>query len=250
MKNLLKLEFYKLKRRKSFYICTAIILLELMLNLISTNSVLKDDPFAFMYLSATGIECMQEAAYISSFTLIAGIFVVLFVCEDFEQQTVKNIVAKGYTRVQIFLAKAVAVWASASAMFVLCVLFAFCMGTLFFGVGDIYSNLFSVMVAQYLAAMAELAAAFFLAFLLRKNGRSIAAYIMASVLGSLALALADIVLEFEKVFLADYWYPVLLGTISYLPVDTECLTRALIASPLYIAVFFAAGLFLSRKTEL
>ncbi len=250
MKDLLKLEFYKLKRRKSFYICTAIIFIEQILTLISTKLVLKEDPFASLYLSVSGTDSMLEAVYSTSFTLIAGIFAVLFVCEDFEQQTVKNIISKGYTRVQVFFAKAISVWASASAMFALCVLFAFCMGTVFFEVGDVYSRLFAIMGAQYLAVMAETAAAFFLAFLLRKNGRSIAAYIVTPALGSLALALADIVLKNEDVFLSELWYPIFIGNLTYLPVDTEQLTIAFVASPLYIAAFLGAGLFISRKTEL
>ena len=103
MKNLLKLEFRKLKTRKSFYICIAVMVGMFAISTFTINGLINPDFSEDLGLS--GINSLIGALSSSSFTMISGIFVALFVCEDYTSQTVKNIYAKGYSRTKVYLSK-------------------------------------------------------------------------------------------------------------------------------------------------
>ena len=250
MKSLIKLEFYKLRKRKSLYICLAIILAQVILSGVLTKLMADMDPLYAQLVEVSGVVFMVEAMYISSFTLVAGIFAVLFVCEDFGQQTIKNIIGKGYSRVSFYMAKALALCAAVSFMFLVTVLFSFGVGTAFFEAGSIYSRFFAIMGAQYLAVMAEMGAAFFIALLIRTIGWSVATYIITPAVGAIVFSLLDLAFDKINLTVSDYWYPNMLSALTYPPISNATLTRVLVTSAVYIAVFLAAGIFLRKRSEI
>jgi ABC-type transport system involved in multi-copper enzyme maturation permease subunit len=164
MKNLLKLEFVKLKRRKSFYICTLIMLGLIIISNLTIKAFLSLLPDVIGDITSSGIDSLVSGLSNSSFTLITSIFVILFVCEDYTNQAIKNIYAKGYSRTNVFLSKIISVVISTTIMFLIVEIASFISGTLFFGIGKIESYKFLLLIAaQYLAAMAEIIFAFVIA---------------------------------------------------------------------------------------
>ena len=119
MNNLLKLEFTRLKRQKSFYVCTIIMVALIFLSMLTANALANASPEIAAEFKASGIESLIGGMGNSSFTLIASIFAVLFVCEDYDQQIVKNIYARGYSRKSVYLSKMVSVFVSTTVMFVI-----------------------------------------------------------------------------------------------------------------------------------
>lgn len=251
MGNLLKLEFTRLKRQKSFYICTIVMAALLCLSALTANALINANPGVAEDFSESGIASLINGLNSSSFTLIAGIFVVLFVCEDYENQMVKNIFARGYSRKSMYFAKMVSVWASTTVMFVVVELVAFVLGTALFGVGEMGDLKFlAVLGTQYVVAMANMALAFGTASVLRRNGGSIAGVILVPMLVNMVLGLADSFLKIENFSLTGLWVPAFLTDISLLTVSTERMLTCLAASLVYIPVFIGIGLYFNKKIEL
>ncbi len=96
MNNLMKFEFRKLFKQKSFYICTAVMLGMSFIGLL-LNKALASNP-DFNIVLPTASSALLSAVSSSSFTMVCGIFIALFVCTDYDQQTIKNVYSRGFSR--------------------------------------------------------------------------------------------------------------------------------------------------------
>lgn len=250
MKNLLKLELRKMRKQKSFYICTIIIVGLLFLS-VKTAEVLTQNPEIANQFSASGIDIVLGALNSSSFLMIAGIFVALCVCDDYEQQTVKNIYARGYSRKQVYLSKLISVWIGTTIMFAITTLCAFLFSKSYFEASDFQNIRFvGILAVQYAACMANLGLCFLVSSLLRKNGSSIAATIVAPMIINMLLGMIDSFIKFENFSLTNVWLSSFMGDLSKLSVSSERLMICLAASLAYIIVFAFIGIFSHRKIEL
>ena len=247
MKNLIQFEFRKLTRKKSYYICTVISFALLLMMVLLFNFLLKiaqTDEYKAVDLV---LQCLNNG----SFTLLAGIFAILFVCEDYTLQTVKNVYARGYSQKNVYLAKLIVTLGAASAMYLALQIFAFLLGAFFFGVGEVESGkYFAVLAVQYVTAMAEVTFAFFLASIFCKSGTSIATFVLSSTMSSLLFGLLDLMFEIEKIDLNDYWVTSFLGDLQSLTVKTDRLLECLFGSLIYIAVFILIGMFGNKRVKL
>lgn len=251
MKNLLKLEFRKMRKQKSFYICTAVMLGLLFLSVLTANALANGSPALAGQFTASGMDSMMNAVNNSSFLMIAGIFIALFVCDDYEQQTIKNIYARGYSRKQVYLSKLLSVWIGTTVMFVIVLLCAFVLGSAYFGTGSLRDPRFiSVLAVQYIACMANMGLCFLVSSLLRKNGSSIAATIIAPMMVNMLLGMLDSFMKFQDFSTTSLWLSSFVGDLSTLAVTGERLMVCLVASLIYIPVFAAVGVCFHRKIEL
>lgn len=259
MKELLHFEFRKLTRQKSFYICTAIMLGMLLMTAVLLNALQN---FKMSEMDADGVsisvsmgesstaDFVLAALSNASFVTIVGIFAVLFVCTDHEQQTLKNMIARGYSRKNICRAKLIMLFAAATAMFVAVQLAALGIGASFFGMGKWSGKLFALLGVQYLAAMANVALAFMIASLIHKNGAAIAGVILLPSVVDLALSLADSYLKLEKLKLTRLWVSSFLSETTSLSAGTKHLVLYSVGSLAYIALFAAISVQFSKKNEL
>ena len=236
MNNLLKLEFTRLKRQKSFYVCTVIMVALIFLSMLTANALANASPEIAAEFKASGIESLVGGMNNSSFALIASIFAVLFVCEDYDQQIVKNIYARGYSRKSVYLSKMISVLAATSVMFIIVELGNF--------------KFLAVVGTQYVVAMANIALAFAIASVLRRNGGSIAGIILAPMLVGVVCGLADSFLNIEDFTLTSLWLSNFMTDVSTLAVSTERMLVCLVGSLIYIPVFVIAGLYFNKKIEL
>lgn len=246
MKNLLKLEFRKIKKQKSFYICTLIMAGLLFLSVSNANELSKSSETA-----ATAADIMVNALNSSSFFLIGGIYIVLLVCDDYEQQTIKNIYARGYSRKQVYLSKLISSWTAVTIMFIIVMLCAFAFGQSYFKAGDIGSPHFiGILASQYAACMANMCLCFLVSAILRKNGSSIAAAIVAPMLVNMLLNFIDSHIKFKNFTTTELWISSFLSELSNLNVTNERLMICLIASLIYIPFFTLIGIFFHKRIEL
>ena len=251
MGNLLKLEFTKLKKQKSFYICTIIMVALLLLSALTANALMNASPELAEQFTASGISSFVSGLNDSSFTLIASIFVVLFICEDYASQTVKNIYARGYSRKEVYLSKLISALISTTVMFVIVEIAAFTVGTVFFGLGEVGNFKFLALIGtQYVVAMANIALTFAVASVIRKNGGAIAGIILAPMLVGVVTGLADSFLKFEDFSLTSLWLSNFLSDVSVLTVSAERIITCLVGSIIYIPLFVIAGLYYNKKIEL
>ncbi len=250
MKKLLQLEFTRLARRTSFYVCLAISVGLLFLSDLSASAIAKITPELASVLSTSVVACVVNALNNSSFTIIAGIFTVLFICEDYEQQTIKNICAKGFSRNKIFSAKAISMLTSTTVMFAVIEIFAFISSSLFFETGSANaSKIVFIIATQYAVAVANSFFAFVIAILIRRIGIAITVIVVAPLVLDLTLTILDTLIKTDSFSFTSLWITSFLPYISVLSVSSEKLILSLVTALLYIALFVVLGLFINKKKD-
>jgi len=250
MKKLLLLEFARLKKRTSFFVCTAIAVGLLFLSDLLTNTLLNLTPELASLFSTSVWACLVNALNNSSFTIIAGVFTVLFVCEDYEQHTIKNICARGFTREGVFLAKIISVTVITSVMFVAVELFSLLSSSLFFDMGkaDVLSVVF-ILAVQYVVIIANSLFALAVASAIRKTGISITIIVVAPLILDLVLSIADAFSKPGGMSLTSLWITSNIPYISALSVSDERLITSLAVALFYIALFVFGGLYINKKRD-
>ena len=249
MRKLMKFELYKLKKQNNFYICSIIMIALLFLSSLTTNIFANANPDYAVQTHNSGIDSMISALGSCSFLLIAGIFTALTVCEDYEQQTIKNIFSRGYSRKRFYSAKVLIVWLATSIMFLLAQAAAFTFGSLYFGIGEAdHYRFLAIIGVQYVVAMANIAFYIAISSILRKTGASIAAIIVAPIVVNVVLTLGDSILKLKEVSLTNYWLSSFLGTLTQ-SVSSDRLLVCLAASLAYILLFLLGGMMLNQKLE-
>lgn len=261
MKNLLKLELRGLKKKKSFYICMGIMVAMLLLTTLM-NKLLMDmtaefapglelSPELSPDFAMTGMDTLISTMNNSSFTLVIGIFVSIFVCEDYAYKIVKNIFSRGYTRRQVYMAKLVSSLISATVMFLVVELAGFAIGAAFFGwkaPADL--SFLGVLGTQYVIVMGFVCLSFLIASVIRRNGGAIATIVVVPTVIDLVLTLIDLFGGNGSSDFADGWLSTMLLDASVLSVSADRLLACLGISLAYILVFAGTGYFLSNKNDL
>lgn len=247
MKNLIKFEFRKLFKQKSFYICTAVMLAMSFLGLL-LNKTLASNP-DFNMAMPTAKSTLLSAVSSSSFTMLCGIFIALFVCTDYDQQTIKNVYARGFSRNSVYFAKFIVCVISTIAMFVVTLIFNYVAGTAMFDGSGESGNYIGLIVGQLLYCIAYASFVFAVSLIVKKVGVSIALAILGPSLIGTVINLADAFLKIENFKIGSYWIDGFINDLSSLATDTSRLIVCIVLSLIYAAVFVIAGYFINRKQE-
>ena len=255
MKDLLRLEFRKLKRSKSFYIILAIMAAMLLITGISYKILAN---YAAEIGEISGGETIIPQTFqaflltfasASNFSMLTAIFVSIIVCDDYDNHIVKNIFSRGYSRPNFYFAKLVYVFITTSIMFLCMVVLALAFGGAVFGFEGIEGRVFLLIGGQYVVCMAGVALCYFIAMAVKKLGGTIALNIIVPTFVPLLLGLADTALKIKNFKIADIWCDSFLKSLTDTGVGTGRLIACFIGSIIYIAVFIFAGYAVSRKTE-
>ncbi len=249
MNKLIKFEFRKLYKSKSFYICLAVCLGLVLLGGLTTKVIMAnvegevDLPSKYTML--------QDAISLASVTLIAGIFTALFVCEDDTSGTIKNIYAKGYSRGSVFISKYIA-----SLVAILIFTFGSMLIGYIFGKSTwpnattSIDNLLLDIVGQVLLIMAYHSIFFAISSKLGKTGSSIAFNIVGPMLVSIVLTMADAFLKLEDFKLSSYWIDSLLTNLGQTTVTKQNIITAIVMGIIYSILFVGIGFSLNKKKEI
>ena len=104
MEKIIKFEFDKLFRQKSFYVCTIIVLGLTLLSAVSKNVMLSSELGATI-AKPDGWSYAASAVSNSQLMMILGIFTAMFVCSEYDENTLKNIYSRGYGRIPVYIGK-------------------------------------------------------------------------------------------------------------------------------------------------
>lgn len=130
MVNILKSEFYKLRKTKNLFICVIlvaimavlqIILIDILFNMLaSMMDSTRASMFWNMYkaMNLTGSGCLFEIGENDAFTPIVVIISALVVTNEFSCGSMKNILARGINRNKIIIAKTIVSAFSAIVVFI------------------------------------------------------------------------------------------------------------------------------------
>ena len=249
MFKLLNFEFRKLIRQKSFYICIAAMLALLVGSAYTTELMTAksgvEDP------SLSGISYLMEAISGSALSAVLAVFIPLFICEDYASGTIRNIITRGFSRLEIFIAKLIAVLAATVIMTAVCLAAAYLVGTAFWGAGEpsLGSEQIKILLCQ-LAVIAAYATMFFaISSMLQKVGGSIAICLILPMAAVILLSLADAALAEREIELSGYWIENLGRSLASVEAEAEDIKKALIGAGCYFAASIAFSWLVIMKRE-
>lgn len=229
MSKLIRFELHKLFRQKSFYICTAVLL---AVNLYS---------IIFTYDNggrSTGLVCLSTAVCSADFTMLLGIFVALFTCDDYAGGTIRNIISRGFTRTQVYFSKLIALCIAPVLMVLLNWALNYAAGSLYWetGLDAFETDLLYVLGVQLLLVIAEAALFYAISSAIGKTGASVAVCMLLELIVALAIGIVMLIFEPETMYL-DYWLSELRASCCGLSCDGETLRTGFIGA---LAYFFGS----------
>jgi ABC-2 type transport system permease protein len=212
MLNILKSDFYKLKKSRTFWICALMcVLISVFLvaairqYLILGNPRVSEQELADMREESSAIWALEYLLTMGFHLIISGAFTAVFISSEFRYGTMKNALSRGAARIKIFFSK-FAVCSIAS----LVMLFAFMLtllaaGTVAWGFGTAeLPGLISMMALQSLMVLAYTALFAFISMNLRSNGAAIAVNIICVTMVSLLFFVISMLFG-DTIILSDYW---------------------------------------------
>ena len=259
MKDLLHLEFRRLFRAKSFYICTAVALAMILISAATTKMLLEvaaktsEDiagAFGSAALQAPTAFSMLKTSASSSLTTILAIFLSIFVTEDYTADTIKNVYAKGHSRDEVYFAKYISSLAASLMMILFTAAFSFCMGKALFGeFGTAGDNYVGSLLGELLILLAYVTIYFAIAISIKKTGASIAISIIGPLLVTLLLSLGNAAIDSETIDLTEYWLDGRLSLLLPANVETEDMIYGFVLGAVYLIAAGGAGFLINRKSQ-
>jgi ABC-2 type transport system permease protein len=264
MKELLAFEFRKLWRSKPFWICTIV---GVILNIVSViltyattniaNSLAGADGAIPGISSYSGIKFLRQTAAGGNQVILFAIFVTLFICADFSEGTIKNILSRGFSRELLFVSKSITIMTGGLILGILCMASAFVTGSIIFGVGDEFdSQLVISLLLQLLGLLAYVMLDVFLAVLFTKAGGAMTLGIILPLIVPLIAQLIDVALthlisslEYGDEIVVNYLISSNLGTISSIKCTGTDFAFAAILFTVYILLFSILGLIIMKRKE-
>lgn len=264
MGKLLKFEFRKLFRQKSFYICGAILVGLILLSTFTMDMLLHmeqgvttDGVSVAMFADTSkfsGLFMLVTTLAGSDFSIVLAVFISLFVCADYTNGTLKNVIARGYGRVSVYASKYIVSLIGATILTIVCWLAGFLSGAAFWGVGGFTADAgamkyVSVLLLQLLGVFAYTSEFFFISALLKKTGGAIAVGIIAPLVISMIIGTVDALMKEASFVVSNYWLDTGFSALSTIDVTTEIMTRSLICFAIYAVVFAVGGHLIGRRNE-
>lgn len=247
MKNLLKFELHKLFKQKSFYICTIIMLVLSFFSILLNKSLANNSELNMTM--PTVMSSLLTAVNSSNFTMICGIFIALFVCTDYDQQTIKNVYSRGFSRSKVYFAKYIVCFFSTLIMFATMLIFTYGISKSTFDGGKETGNYVGLLSGQFFFCIAYSSFVFAVSLIIKKVGVSIALAILGPSLIGTVINLLDAFLKIDDFKINSYWLNSFISDLTSLATDNTRLIICTIFSILYAVAFIIIGYFISKKQE-
>lgn len=252
--NMVKAEFYKLKKSTPFWICLLIcVLFAAVLPFALQQAVASGEP-DMQNLSLSAVEIMGQSLSMPVFSLVAAVFVSIFVSGEFHHGTMKNYISKGFRREHIFPSKFLACAVAVTAMFVVFIPVVLVSGTIFLGFDPhgVFqpADFTGTLIASWLLFMAYVAVFVAVATLLRSNGAAIATNIcLVSIFPTLLQAL-DFLFRRIGFKISPLWIGEKLSSVTSLPLPSGALLAGIATAIIYVIVASAVGIYLFKKHDI
>lgn len=260
MLNLIASDFYKLFKRKSFYVCALIAMVMSCLGVILLNSVLNIGGIEItaQKMGYNGIYALTTG--LGEATMLITILVSMFVPSEFAFGTIKNIASKGISRASIYLSKFIVCIFICLIYTLLCGATSFTVGSIMWGIGDLSAQnvIFDIlrMFGLFLLAQIALQSVFIMVgFIIRQTGGTVASNLAITiVMSSVILDFIDFAcsawLKIENFSSAKYWIPDYLNNFLSLNINQEVINRGLIVCACYIVLSTAIGIYTFYKRDI
>lgn len=265
MPKLLKAQFYRLWRMKSFYVCLAVaaafsvlsvVIVQAEMNMYksmaSTEPALQKTADSLSLITKEGgvgrvTGCMEGILI----PILIGILISLFICIDFSSGAIKN--EHGFHRSEIYVSTLIVTSVLSVIMTLFYMLTSFAAGSIAWGVGtvnkDVILDILKVVGIQNLLIIGCTALFVMVAYLIRNSGGTIAVNLGSQVVVSLILTLISPLLE-KHFLINQYWICDALGYVAKSNLPNDDIIRSLIVAGCYIVATTAIGLFTFQKRDI
>ena len=188
MLNLIKADFYKLFRMKSFYICGLLGTALSLLGIWAINLQLNGLPAEL--LGYSGITALIQGLYSAGIFYI--IFISLFIPNEFSFGTIKNMVSSGQSRISIYLSKVVIGIFTVISYSLLSGVASWILGSVFWGNGDItrddYLKILRMIGLFIIAEVAMQCIFIMVSFVIRRSGGAVAVNLVITMLNAIVFS--------------------------------------------------------------
>lgn len=198
MLNLLRADFYKLRRSKSFYICLGIIAFFVTYVIIDFNSSahlkeqLSTSTFHWVYM------LFKERSFLPYFIpMLQAIFITMLITSEYSTGTIKDPVSLGFSRTKVYISKLITVSVGSIIMMLVAVFFTGITAVFVFGIYGSFSMYDLLLFVRMFLIQSLLYTAYgsiflMIAFLIKNIGGTMAFNVLFSlILGSLGSMVGD-----------------------------------------------------------
>ena len=268
MSGLFKYELRKLSKSKLFYICLGVLfalsLLSIAIDLLmsiamedielsaSASDYFSETAISFL-VERTNISVIASAINSSSLTMVAAIFIVLFVSEDYRNGAIKNVYGRGNSRANVFIAKYLVSLLAVLLMAFFVIIISTVMGVATFKHVSMPSNFIYNIFVQLLTVCAYHAIFFMLTIVLTKIGLAIVAAILGPSLITLVVAFTDAAISSSSpstdIELSKYVFTNFCSRLSIVSIPTSEISIMLVIVILITALFAGLSYYFLEKRD-
>ena len=261
MINLIKADFYKLFRTKSFYINAILAILMCVSGVCIVYFTTQSLPSP--YLGLNGVKAMTYAMMFMSssnlLSLFCTIFLAIFIPNEFSFGTVKNILSSGQSRVSTYLSKLLIALFVVFTYTTLCSIISLVVGSIFWGVGDVsrneYLDIFRMIGLNIVVEFAMQCIFTMICFLVKRNGMSIATNLIILMCTGRVIApfINGLVEKFIRITNFDfnkYWPQTYAYMFSLLNIQSEDIIMGLTVCGVAILVSSLVGILIFTNSDI
>lgn len=249
MNKLIRFEFRKAFTTRLFYIMLG---LSIAMAIITLRTYYSQGIGSIQY---NGLVSLARAFDNSNLAMFIGILTAIFICDDYNNGTIRNIVTRGYSRTQIYFAKLIVLCVLCIIILNVCWIVSGIVGFAQWKqeTGVINLSFLNSMAAQFMITLAF--ACFFCAIssALQKTGAAIAVCLVIPFAMLLILGFIDVSMAAEDasgvLLLEQYWLGDMVASIGTVDVDSETLHRVFTVTPIYIVLSSVLGWLAVLKRE-
>jgi len=218
MLNILKSDFFKLKKNRSFWVCVLVciafgVLMVVAMQVGMSRAVANPNDPEFgqmvdMISKASGVWALEYFLPMGFHIMIVGIFVAIFISSEFSFGTIKNTLSRGADRAKVFFSKFLVCSSAALVMLFMFIIAILTAGSIVWGY-DIngiatFSSMLGMVSLQSLVIVAYTALFTFVSMTIRANGGAIATNIICTMMASTLLGAISMLFG-GNINLSDYW---------------------------------------------
>lgn len=279
MNSLIKSEFYKLKKSKSFKVMLIVAMImgiiaivtvvgmQSMVTDMDAETIKKIDESSEYqvgisnyagvsmeeYEDMTAIDSLENVFSGNSLILLMVIFSSLFIILDFNSGSIKQIVSKGFTRYKILGAKFIALIFANILILLSSYIMQFIVGSIVLGIGDIPSNfvgsLLGLLAMQIFYIISYTSLIYMICLIFRSTALGIIVNIVLLSLGGLLFALADFIFD-GKYNISQYWIGNLSAELSSFSIPGDDIIRICITLVVTLAIFSTGAIAVFNKRDI
>lgn len=182
--------------------------------------------------------------------MILGIFTALYVCDDYTNDTLKNIYAKGYSRQNVYLSKYIMSILVAIVMSLITIAVTLILCSINGAIIDLDFSIMKSIFPQIILVVAYQSIYFGVAMIFGHVGGSIAFNLIGPSLVITTLTLITSILKIESFNISSFWLESSFNSLTVYNPANDIVTKGIIMGIVYAAIFCVSGLFLTKKKEI